>query len=285
MKWCVVSVCEKPIAFSPRAPAAARCASCPPASPADDDLSPPFMGQSGCCLLSDIIGQSGCAAAPWVASSAPLACAPPAPDCFCARMETATAAATIIARTQSRSFVFLIVLLTFLSSSLLFRPFFLPPAPCGGGVVFVARSRGGGQRFEKTRALARLRLREARVPVGERRAQLFAHSDQLAQTLFNAGELARRKLAHLAAGRDAALARAKYLRQLVEREADAERAPHQSNARERLRGVFAVAVRRAARAREHALALVVAQGVRAHARRARQRARAQELSFRRGRHQ
>src|SRR5205085_7492770 len=121
----VVSVCEKPIACSPRALTAARCAPCPPASPAAEALSLPVIGQSGCGLLSDITGQSGCAVAPRCAVVS--RCASPAPDCFCARMETAIAAAAITARVQRRGLIFLIVL----------RPFFsLPPAPCGGGVVF-----------------------------------------------------------------------------------------------------------------------------------------------------
>src|ERR1043165_7431342 len=111
MKWCVVSVRENPIACSPRVLTAARCASCSPAGPAFDDSSPPgvlsplFKGQSGCCLPSDIKGQSGCAAASFGAF---------APDCFCARIETATAAATLNASTQRRRLLFFSVLPTFL---------------------------------------------------------------------------------------------------------------------------------------------------------------------------
>jgi hypothetical protein len=97
---------------------------------------------------------------------------------------------------------------------------------------------------------------EPRVPLAQHRLERPLHAAKLGQPLADLGEAGGRHPTHGLAGDRAAIARAQHARQLVQREPDRERAPHQPQPIQRFGRVQAVPAGAARRRGQHALALV-----------------------------
>src|SRR5689334_9948081 len=132
-----------------------------------------------------------------------------------------------------------------------------------------------GERLQEVRGASGRRGRQRPVPGGEELAQLTAQGPQTAKARVELGQPAGHEVADRAARRRAAIALGEDARQLVEGEADDEGTLDEPHARRRLGGVAAIAVGAARCLRDHALPLVVAQRVGAHAALARHLARAE----------
>lgn len=111
---------------------------------------------------------------------------------------------------------------------------------------------------------------EPAIPVLEQCFEVSAEVGELAETGFDGGEFLFRERPYLAARRRAPLPFSQDHRQFRERETEGKRAAHQEDARERRLRIDPVIGGRTRGLREHAHPLVMAQGVGADARAARQ---------------
>ena len=123
-----------------------------------------------------------------------------------------------------------------------------------------------GERFQKTQRAARPLPRQTRLPIGEQRLQAPPRGAQRALVLAQRRRLRASGLDHVGARRRAAVAPAENPLQLHQRKTDRRRRADQSQARQRLRPVLAIAVDATPRCRQQAAALVVAHRVDADSR-------------------
>jgi hypothetical protein len=104
-------------------------------------------------------------------------------------------------------------------------------------------------------------LRETEVPVPEEHPQLVAQLGEIAEAGFQFGEPLRHQRANAPTRRAATLTFRQGRRQIVKREANRQRTPHQSDAPDRFGWVEAIAALAASRDPEDPLALVVPQRI------------------------
>ena len=121
------------------------------------------------------------------------------------------------------------------------------------------------ERFEKMGRLAVRGRVEPLVPALEDLEQGTAETRQLQKLIFDLPELCLGELAHLPARWSTGGPLTEDARELVEREAETERAPDQLHSRDDVRQVAAIPARSPIRWRDQSLPLVVADGVVTHA--------------------
>ena len=106
---------------------------------------------------------------------------------------------------------------------------------------------------------------EARVPIAKDPLERLPERSQVFEASVHLLELALRELSHLEAWRMSRVSGGEKTGQLFERESDGERPLDEKDPFERRRRVDAISVRSPRRSREESAALVVSQGVDAHA--------------------
>src|SRR5437660_8030543 len=98
------------------------------------------------------------------------------------------------------------------------------------------------ERFKQSGLLAARCVRESRIPIFNGRAQLIAYHQHFFETFFDLSQLCRSHLAHLSTRSTPAITLSQNARQLVERESNTERTPHEQHTIKSLCRVLTITV-------------------------------------------